>query len=93
MGGIAEELADEFLERLAVELEKKSKRTAIAEVEGPMSPVSEDGEVQEGGLKIPGLRLGNQPTFEGITVESCECKRKMEDGEVGEGGKRRKMGV
>jgi hypothetical protein len=94
MRNIAEELADEFLERLAEELEEKSMARTFPEVDRPVSPISENVDVLEAGLKIPGLRARNQGVrFEVIGVESCEGKRKVEDGEDGEGGKRRRIGV
>ncbi len=94
MRNIAEELADEFLERLAEELEEKSMAKTFPEVDRPVSPISDEGDALEAGLKIPGLRMRNQGVrLEVMGVESCEGKRKVEDGEDGEGGKRRRIGV
>lgn len=95
MKDTAEELADEFLERLAEELEDRSNATVISEIDRPISPISEEGDVLERGLTIPGLRLWNQGVQRGgVGVESCERKRQVEDvGGRGEaGGKRRRMG-
>lgn len=65
----------------------------FSEVERPVSPpIRNERDILQQGLTIPGLRVRNQGVGpEVMGVECCDGKRKGEDEDDGQAGKRRRM--